>query len=224
MPKFIDLTGKKFGRLLVLKRVENDKWNHTQYLCLCNCGNEKIIKGGCLKSGVIVSCGCFHNEITKKLFTIHGHNRKNKRSRTYSSWNSMIQRCTNAKCKEYKNYGGRKIKICKRWLKFENFLEDVGERPKGLTLDRIDNNDDYKPNNWKWSNKKEQNRNKRNSNILLFKNKNQYLVDLAKEYKINPGALWNRIYILGWSIDKALITPVKKLRKRKLDESSKNNS
>jgi len=143
----------------------------------------------------------------------HGHNRKNKRSGTYISWDSMIQRCNNPSNSAYKNYGGRGIKVCKRWLKFENFLEDMGNRPIGKTLNRIDNNKEYSSENCKWSTIKEQQRNMRNNHFIRYNNKEQCISALAEEYDINPQVLCGRLK-LGWPIKKALITPIEKYRKK----------
>ena len=103
--------------------------------------------------------------------TKHGHSFRNgKPSPTYNSWHKMKQRCLNPNCLEYKNYGGRDIKVCERWMDFENFLEDMGERPEGLTLDRINNDGDYEPGNCRWATWKEQNQNRRE----IKDRKNQY--------------------------------------------------
>ncbi len=136
MSKFIDLTGKKFGRLVVLKKVDNDKWGAHQWLCKCDCGEEKIIRGSSLKSGHTKSCGCLQQEkaaISCRKRTAHGHAGQN-RSQIYQSWIGMHRRCTDPNDINYHNYGGRGIKVCDPWMKFENFLEDMGEYPKGTRL------------------------------------------------------------------------------------------
>lgn len=138
-----DITGLVFGRLTVVSWASTNKcgarWN-----CLCICGNTVIVNGGHLRSGTIKSCGCL-----QRLPFRH--------TLTYSSWNSMKSRCLNPKFPKYKNYGGRGIKICERWMKFDNFLEDMGERPEDKTLDRYPNNDgNYEPGNCRWATSAEQ--------------------------------------------------------------------
>jgi len=129
-------------------------------------------------------------------------------TKIYAVWASIIQRCNNPNHKQYKDYGGRGIIVCKRWLKFENFLEDIGEIPKGLTLDRINNNGSYSLENCKLSTMKEQQRNTRRTKNFIFRNKTQCLKDWAKELKINYDTLWYRINKLKWSTEKAFITSV----------------
>jgi len=126
----------------------------------------------------------------------------------------MSQRCNNKNHKAYKNYGDRGIIVCERWLKFENFLADVGEPPTNKhTLDRIDNNRGYFPDNWKWSTRKEQANNRRNNILETFNDKTQCLAAWAEEYKLNYRTLHNRIYRLYWNISKALLTPTRYKRK-----------
>lgn len=148
----IDLTGKKFGRWIVLKKKgiihERPAW-----LCLCECGTVKVIQGGSLRGGYTKSCGCIQKE------TVTTHNMS--KSTIYSTWVCMLQRCNNPKYTYYSHYGGRGIKVCKRWMQFDNFLTDMGIRPNGLTLERIDNSKGYFKENCKWASMTEQARNKR---------------------------------------------------------------
>jgi len=171
MGVFIDLTGKRFGRLIVIRRIENDKNCNSRWLCKCGCGKVRKINGNNLRSRTTKSCGCLQKEKLKSVHRLnikHGHAKRGKESKTYISWGDMVQRCTNKNHKHYRHYGGRGIAICNRWNpkkggSFKNFLRDMGERQKGKTIDRINNNKGYSPKNCKWSTMKEQNRNKRNS-------------------------------------------------------------
>ncbi len=210
MSSFKDISGRTFGRLLVIKRIDNDKWENIRWLCLCDCGKEKTIRSGDLKRGRTKSCGC----LRKELMTTHGHKSEGQVSRTYMAWQSMIKRCTNPNDKAYHNYGGRGIKVCKRWMKFENFLEDMGEPPtQEHSIDRIDNDGNYCKANCQWAIPKEQARNRRNNLFITYRNKTQLLIQWAEEYQISYYVLWERLFKLGWSIEKALTTPVRKRRK-----------
>jgi len=128
------------------------------------------------------------------------------RSLSYRTWDNMLQRCRNSKYPKYYDYGGRGIKVCERWLKFENFLADMGERPEGKSLDRIDVNGDYEPGNCKWATRKEQGSNRRDS--IPFQGQSQSLLAWAEELGISYAALHCRI-TRGWSVEKAFSTPVK---------------
>ncbi len=220
MSKLIDLTGQKFGRLKVLKRVENDKWDKTCWLCECDCKNndknKTIIRSFNLRRNHTKSCGCLalgRAAIMGLNNKIHGHRRNGKTSKEYQSWAHMIQRCTNPNNKCWKDYGGRGIKVCKRWRSsFPNFLEDMGEAPLGFQLDRIKNNKGYCKDNCKWSTPKEQMRNTRRNHLKTYNGKTQCLTAWAEEYQINYRTLLGRINN-GLSMKEALIIPMRKWRK-----------
>lgn len=131
------------------------------------------------------------------------------RSPAYNSWDTMIQRCTNRNNSNYFRYGGRGITVCERWLDFRNFLEDMGKRPVGMTLDRIDNNGDYSPENCRWATRKEQAAN-RNNSFYTLKGVTKSWADWFKHFGIKRSTFDQRVYCYKWSIEKALMTPVRK--------------
>lgn len=206
MAAFVDLVGKRFERLTVIGCHDKNKWGNYRWKCLCDCGKIIIVRSGDLKSRNTKSCGCFQSE----RVTTHGYCY----SKTYHIWQSMKDRCLNQNNHGYKDYGGRGISVCNRWLKFENFLKDVGEIPNGFELDRINNNGNYSPKNCKLSTRKEQTRNTRRNRIILFDGKNQCLSAWAEEYNMSKQALKGRLDN-GWPIKKALETPVGKYKRRK---------
>lgn len=148
----------------------------------------------------------------------HGHAKKGKKSRTYNVWASMIARCSNPNDSSFKNYGGREIKVCKRWSNkkngFQNFLSDMGEIPRGLTLDRINNNKEYSPKNCKLSTMKEQERNKRDNHLIPYNDKNLCLAEWSEISGIKQETIRKRLKH-GWSIKKALTIPSGKYNKKK---------
>lgn len=208
MPRFIDISGKRFGRLVVIEQSIENRWGNCCWLCLCDCGKEKTIRSDHLRRGKALSCGCLCIEktINRNIDRIK-HGLSN--DRMYHIWADIVQRCTNANHKNYKYYGGRGIAVCKRWLKFENFNEDMGEGWEfGLTIERANNNKGYNKFNCKWVTPKEQARNRRNNHLETYKGKTQCVAAWAEAVGIKSCTLLMRLR-RGWSIEKALTTPVR---------------
>ena len=161
----IDLTGQRFGRYTVLERAGSDTYRASMWHCRCDCGTERIVRGKNLKSGAIVSCGCYQRAVVKDMFTTHNGSK----TRLYFVWDGMIGRCYRKKSAHYKDYGGRGITICDEWRhSFETFRDWAMANgydetaPRGqCTIDRIDANGNYEPSNCRWVTQKEQNGNKR---------------------------------------------------------------
>ena len=189
MGKFIDLTGQKFGRLTVLSEAGIDKHGKVKWLCRCECGTQKAIDGTNLRRGVIVSCGCLSRELLDKRNHKHGMYG----APIHNAWKVMRRRCREINFISYKDYGGRGITVCERWDKFENFYADMGDRPEGLSIERIDNNGNYELANCKWATQKEQCRNKRNNRVIKYGGESKCVSAWAEELGINKNTLRDRL-------------------------------
>lgn len=152
-----DITNQRFGRLVVLEPTEQRKQKKVVWKCLCDCGNEVYVDSSSLSSHNTKSCGCLSKDIARTANLQHGY----KNTPTYNSWTTMKSRCSNSKLIEFCRYGGCGVKVCERWNDFKNFLEDMGQRPEGKTLDRIDPYGDYEPKNCRWATPLEQRHNRR---------------------------------------------------------------
>jgi len=209
--KFIDLTGQVFGRLLVMGR-NLSVIKRTTWICLCECGNKTSVFGPDLKQGRIKSCGCYSADMSATRFT-HGNCRNGKISPTYKSWANMLQRCSNPKWHAYARYGGRGITVCEEWHSFSVFLSEMGERPKGHSIERKDNNAGYSKQNCRWATRSEQISNRQNTILATLDGQTKTLKQWCAIMNLNYTTAWYRICKAGWTAERALKTPIERNEK-----------
>jgi hypothetical protein len=194
LSKINDLRGRVFNRLTVidLSHTKNGKvfWN-----VKCDCGNFKTVVSSSLLGNNAQSCGC----LQKENMTTHGKSK----THTYKVWVNMLDRINNKNNEFYYCYGGRGIKVCDKRLSFEGFYEDMGDRPKGLTLDRINNNGNYCKENCRWATDVEQNNNTSKNINILYNDKTQTLAQWSEELKMDYNKLYARLFTYKWSIERA---------------------
>jgi len=200
-----DMTGKRFERLLVLSRAPSDSNGNARWNCICDCGKRTISSGFTLRNGEAKSCGCLTTDQLISRITTHGRSA----SPEYKIWQHMKQRCLDASHKKWHLYGGKGIKVCDRWLSFENFYADMGPRPSEKhSIDRIDGNRDYSPSNCRWATPKQQARNTSKNRIVLYKGQRVPLVEALEMAGnvISYGVACDRLR-RHWSIEDAVETP-----------------
>lgn len=191
MGVFKDITGQRFGRLLAISHTGlRNKDKRPIWVFRCDCGTTKQIANRYVVSGNTSSCGCLEKENLSRISGIITHGKS--KTSTYKIWTDMKKRCLNKRHWAYSSYGGRGITVATEWNKFENFLADMGGRPKGLTLDRIDNNAGYSKQNCRWTTRKEQGRNKRNNKFYAINGLSKTIPEWAEVLKINPWTLYER--------------------------------
>ena len=218
MSELKNISGQRFGRLIVLYR-DNPKNGKTYWVCQCDCGKQTNVYGLKLRNGETKSCGCLRNEMTSKIQKRHGLTK----TTLHNAWINMKTRCDNPIHNEYHRYGGRGITYCEEWKDFDNFMkwslsngfkEEKDERGKNLlSLDRIDNNKNYCPENCKWSTRIEQARNKYTNKNYEYKGKTYCLTALAEMSAVGIDSIRRRIK-QGWSIEDAVDTPSKTYKGR----------
>lgn len=210
--QFKDIEGQKFGRLLVVEFSGRTTNRRLLWKCICECGREVVTEGISLRTGNTKSCGCLNRELAAQRKLTHGHSgrRGSGRAPEYTVWSAIKNRCFSVGCKSYRDYGERGITMCQRWAEsFEAFLEDMGPKPTPKhTIERIDNDGNYEPGNCRWATRTEQARNKRNNVRLVFNGNEKSLAEWAEVSGINRDCLYQRICSYGWTVEKALTTPV----------------
>lgn len=197
--RIIDLTGQRFGRLVAIEHagrvVNKNGFRTTLWKCKCDCGKESVVRYPLLVSGNTRSCGCLERENKERIMKLAQQvNRKSvsedfagklENHPLYKTWKSMLMRCNNPNVRGYKHYGGRGIKVCDRWsgdLGFENFVNDMGERPDGTTLDRIDVNGNYEPSNCRWATTEQQMNNRTDNSRIILNGESITCAQLCKKY------------------------------------------
>lgn len=195
-----DLSGQRFGRLVALSLVERDRNRNHKWLFRCDCGVEKVVRVNLVKQGKTSSCGCLFSETVAARNTTHGLSQKHKRE--YRSWKDMRGRCKNPNDIDFINYGGRGIRVCAEWDDFSVFMSDMGSRPDGFTLDRIDVNGDYTAGNCRWASAPTQARNKRNNKNVEIGGVTKTITEWCRDYGIERSKVRYRL-AHGWSVEEA---------------------
>lgn len=213
MPNRIDLTGQRFGRLVVQSFSHKDKHRHIMWNCLCDCGNTVIANTHTLISGDSQSCGCLRKEVSAHHATTHGL----RHTELYHVWALMIQRISNPNCIGYSNYGGRGITVCDEWRNdfrvFYDWAISHGYQ-KGLSIDRMDVNGNYCPGNCRWATRKEQANNTRKTVWIEYDGQLMTITEAAERYNIPRSLVAGRIQ-RGWTDQEAIELPPYAHRKKK---------
>lgn len=207
MTQVVNLIGQRFGRLVVVSRAENNKYQKTRWLCKCDCGTEKVVLAHDLRLGTAKSCGCYRKERT----TTHGLSN----TRLYQIYHGMKRRCYNPKDDHYSDYGGRGITMCQEWeYSFEAFYSWAlaNGYAENLSIDRIDVNGNYSPDNCRWLDQLGQANNQRKNRMLTVEGETHTISEWARIKGISPDTIWARLKY-GWAEKETVVTPVKRREK-----------
>lgn len=206
MGALIRISGRVFGRLTVVKRV-GSMGSQAFWLCACSCGKSLGVRSRDLRKGITRSCGCLAHDVHHAWFLTHGLSH----TPEYEVWQKMRTRCLNPKSTHYEHYGGRGIRVCKRWSRFSNFIKDMGTRPTAKhQIDRINTNGDYKPSNCRWVTVREQMNNTRRNCHMTLRGETLTCAQWARRLNIEQHTLRHRVLRLGWSDEEALTRPVQR--------------
>lgn len=203
------LIGEKFGRLTVIKELNQKRYKCgvlvRMFKCSCSCGGLKIISFSSLRAGKNQSCGCVKSERTSRLKTTHNLSRTTE----YKVWCGIKERCKNFNRQDYHRYGGRGITVCKRWEKFENFYRDMGKKPEGFSIDRINVNGNYEPSNCRWASLIDQANNRRDNSFFTYNGMKKTLSEWSRYLNFSYDLIKGRLR-RGWEFKKAVETAKRK--------------
>lgn len=209
MTKVQDLTGQTFGRLSVIERAEN-RGGRRYWLCSCECGKQKEVEAQNLKSGRVLSCGCLRDSNMSRIGkTNQTHGQSVRETPEYRAWRHIVQRCCNPLHKQFKGYGGRGITVCDEWKNnFQSFFNYIGKRPSSKhSVDRINNNLGYEPNNVRWATTAEQNSNRRDNHVVEIDGVRYTLAEAIRLNGLRSNVVRQRL-ALGWTHERALSEPI----------------
>lgn len=206
MPKLLNITGHKFGKLQVIRLAQKEgvqrKWE-----CMCECGKEVLVSTGHLRSGHTKSCGCISAELLHTRNFKHGQGSRKRKTREYSSWKEMKKRCYQVNSKNYKWYGSKGVTVCATWIDdFPQFFADMGLCPDGYELDRIDNSKGYSPDNCRWASEATQSRNREYAKITELtaneiRNDSRPSRKVAQEYGVSKSTILNIRNGKTWKVE-----------------------
>lgn len=209
MPALIDITGKRFSRLTVVRRSPKNAKHGPFWDCICDCGNTAVVSGGHLRNGHTNSCGCFSRDRSASINRAHGHTVNGATSAEYRCWQNMRKRCSDIANKCYHIYGARGIVVCERWRNsFENFLADMGPKPSPAhSIERLNSDGHYEPGNCVWATAKRQANNTSRNHWVTIGGSRKTLTEWCEDLGVSYTATKQRINKLGWPAELALTMP-----------------